>query len=102
MSNLGIDSLSTGIDSKGMDAYLESLKADLITKTAEKINSIAEIESAINAGWQGIAKDRFMNDFEKQREAVITDLEKEYGNLLTRLNEVQTEYFQTDINMIDE
>lgn len=102
MSNLGIGELSTGIDSKGMDSYLESLKAELITKTAEKINNITDIQGVIDAGWQGIAKERFMKAFETQREAVITDLGKEYANLLTRLSEVQTEYFQTDMQMLDE
>lgn len=100
--NLGIDSLSTGISSIGMENYLETLKANLITSTVEKLNNITEIETAIDAGWQGVAKERFMTQFETLRQSVSTDLEKEYQNLVNRLNELEEQYFQADINMIDE
>ncbi len=102
MGNLSIGDLTTGIDSNGMESYIDTLKASLITETKDKIDDISAIQSSIDAGWQGVAKDRFMKDFEEARKLVKEDLEKEYENLENRLAELQAQYFEADQNMIVE
>lgn len=99
---LGIESLSTGISASGMDEYLEGLRAKYITETSELIDDIADIQEAINNGWQGVAKDRFMTQFDIARTTVKNDLRKEYTNLEARLTELKAQYFETDKNMIIE
>ena len=102
MSNISINELSTGVDSDGMLSYIEDLKAVLITETIGKIDNIDAIDTAIKNGWQGVARDRFLTDFADARTSVKEDLEKEYKNLNYRLDELQSQYFQADLNMIDE
>lgn len=98
--NLGIDSLTTGISSSGMENYIEGLKAEYITTTEELIDDISNIQNIIDNGWQGVAKDNFMSQFEKARNNVKEDLRKEYDNLVARLNELQAQYFEADSNMV--
>lgn len=101
-NDLGIESLSTGISKGGMFEYLDNIKAEVITGTERIINDVTHIENAINSGWQGVAKDRFLIAFKEKREALLADLNKEYDNLYWRLLELEEQYFKADANMFDE
>ena len=98
---IGISELTIGIDRNGMETYKDSLKAELLVSTRQRIEDITAIESAINQGWQGVSKDKFMDKFKTLRERVSDDLEREYKDLEYRLDELVSNYFQQDKKMID-
>lgn len=101
-TNMTIDTMTQGVDHAGMETYREALKAEVLENTRTLINDVDEVESSINSAWQGVSRDRFLNDFSKSRESISTDLEAEYRNLEARLNELEYMYYQQDQNMIDE
>lgn len=100
--NLGIDSLTIGVSHAGMDAYRDELKMAVIQETKELIDDYANVESAINNCWQGIARDRFLDAFEEIREKIKEDLDAEYNDLDNRLDELEYMYYQQDKNMMME
>lgn len=100
--DVGIDGLSIGISSQGMDEYIEVLRISLLQNVKEQIDDVTELETKINAGWQGQSRDRFLNLFEQSRNNVKDDLEAEYNDLVARLVELQQNYFAQDANMIQD
>ena len=100
--SLDIGSFSTGVSADGMNDYMESLKTKYITETRDLLDDVEEINNAINQGWQGVSKDNFMEQFEKAREVVKEDLDKEYQNFQNRLDELSAQYFETDQNLLND
>lgn len=103
MDNLGMDSLSIGVSTSGMDTYREQLKADLLDKTVEKLNAeLDAILQVINTGWQGVARDRFEKQLRDMCDKIGADLSAEYADLSARLDELQAFYFEQDQKLIVE
>lgn len=99
---LGIDSLSTGISAKGMEGYKESLRADLLITSKEKINNFSELQLALEKGWQGASLDKFKTQFTETAQKICDDLDKEYQDLENRLSDLETAYFNVDNNVMGE
>lgn len=99
-SELGIDTLTIGIDSNGMQNYRESLRIDLLQSTEQKINEFTEVEAAINNCWQGLSRDYFLDSFEDMRQRIIQDLEAEYRDLENRLVDLEEMYYKQDLEML--
>lgn len=97
---LAITDLEIGVSTEGLEGYLAKLEADLLTSVATKIDDITNVTTALDAGWQGVARDRFDAQFTAMREKVKTDLQAEYANLVARLQELATDYVTQDQNMI--
>ena len=100
--NIGISELTTGVDRSGMESYIESLRLHLITEVFQDIDDVSAIEATINAGWQGVSKDRFLDQFKTMREQIKEDLQKEFINTTNRLYELQSNYFKQHENMMME
>ena len=98
--NVGIDSLTIGVSQQGMEEYREALRMSLLEDTKTKLQDVGAIQTAIDAGWQGVARDRFFQDFDQQIEKIIQDLQKEYEDLDHRLEELEENYFAQDNNMV--
>jgi len=97
-SDLG--EMTEGLSSKGMEAYLEALKANLLVKVGESLDETTALEAAINKGWQGVSRDKFMTQFNKAIEATKEDLVAEYYDLVNKLSELAQSYYEQDANMI--
>lgn len=95
------DNVTEGIDTVGMRTYLDNLKVDLLDKVSEKIDDTQAVEDAINNGWQGVARDRFLSQFASARRSIKKDLEAEYKDLKARFKELERFYFEQDANMMD-
>lgn len=102
MDNLGIDSLTIGVSHAGMEAYRDALRVELLQTTRDLINDFSEVESSINSCWQGQARDKFLDIFRQTREQIANDLEAEYNDLNSRIQELEYAYFKQDSNMIVE
>ena len=98
-SDLSIEDLTTGISKSGMEQFQEDIKINILVNISEKIEDVAELEAAINAGWQGASRDRFLKDFKEVRKAIIADLKEEYKDVEARLEEVKNNYFRQDNNL---
>ena len=96
MAGLSIGDITLGVSHKGMHQWREDLKAELLSTSKSKIRDAGGVEKEIAAGWQGKSEEKFMKDFEKAREMICDDLDKEYKNLKARLEEVEDSYFDID------
>lgn len=94
--SLGIDSLEIGIDANGMNQYKESLKAELLQTSKDKIKNYADLEAALDKGWQGASYQVFKTQFTTTTEKICEDLDKEYQDLEARLTDLQSAYFNID------
>lgn len=100
-NNLQMGDLTIGVSKAGMDSYIENLKLEIITNTIQKMDNIQAIEAAINKGWQGESRDKFLTLFKKQRDLIKEDLKKEYKDLEFRLQELEASYYKQDKEMLD-
>ena len=101
-TSLGIQDLTTGISQDGMESYKESLRAELLISSQEKIKNLAEVEAALNKGWQGVALDRFKKQMSTTAQKICEDLDAEYKDLEARLTDLQSAYFNADNNLMEE
>lgn len=99
---LGIGTLTHGVDTAGLQNYIGELKTSLLDNVADRINDVDAMNQAFDKGWQGLSRDRFDAQFEKQRQAVIEDLQAEYNDVIARLEELANDYINQDKNMIIE
>ena len=97
---LGINDLSIGVSTSGLQAYLDELRASLLTEVESKIDDYTTVKSALDKGWQGVSRDNFETNFQEMREKVKEDLRLEYSNLHARIEELAYNYVQQDKNMI--
>lgn len=97
-----LDTLTTGIDATGMTNYVDQLKIELLDTVKEKINDVAELQAALDKGWQGNSLDKFKEHFNSMTEQICTDLQAEYDDLVARLSDLQSAYFNVDNNLIQE
>lgn len=97
----GIADMTIGISHKGMETYLDELKVEILDDMTTVINDTQELENAINNGWQGQSRDKWMAKFNSMRKNIVSDLNKEYYDLLHRLEELEDNYFAQDAKMID-
>ncbi len=100
--DMALSDMTVGISEKGMEKYREDLKHDLLNTVIKEINDTKALESAINKNWQGVARDRFIDDFNDAREKIGKDLNKEYKDLSARLVELETNYFAQDYYMLED
>jgi len=92
--------MTEGLSAKGMEAYLEALKANLLVKVADTLDTTDELEAAINKGWQGVSRDKFMTQFNTAIKNTKEDLAQEYADLVNKLSELAQSYYAQDANMI--
>ncbi len=94
--NLGIGNLDVGLSIAGIDEYLNSMKVNLLASTEELLDNVASVEQAINAGWQGMSKDKFLEDFMVARSTIKNDLALEYEDVVARFQELKNNFMYQD------
>ncbi len=98
---VGIGDLTIGINAQGMQEYKDQLQTELLINTKEKLEDVVGIQTAIDAGWQGEARDHFLEALEKTIKTIEEDLEKEYKDLEARFEELESNYFGQDRKMME-
>lgn len=99
--NLGIDSLSIGVSKKGMDAYRDQVKIDLLTNVKKELDNRTDLEAALKKGWQGQSCQNYITNLNNDVSKIETDLEAEYNDLEYRLEELESNYFKQDSEMVE-
>ena len=90
--NMEIKDATYGISKQGMTEYVRQLNYKLISETKEILEDVEEIQTAIDAGWNGAAKASFLKAFQEAIEKVEADLKKEEDSLKSRFDELQAAY----------
>ena len=97
-----ISELSIGADANGVVDYLDQIHAVVIEKVGELLDNTNDLITAINIGWVGTSRDRFVEQFTKTKDDIKDDLISEYTDLTQRIYEITAAYFKQDQNLIDE
>lgn len=101
----GVDSISEltiGADANGVVDYLDQIHSVVIKDVGELLDSTNDLVAAIQDGWVGTSRDRFVNQFLKTKDDIKEDLISEYTDLTQRIYEITAGYFKQDQNLIDE
>ena len=70
-------------------------------KVSETLDDTADLEAAINRGWQGKSRDIFFEKFNAAIKATEEDLHAEYADLVNKLSELSQNYYEQDAKMMD-
>ena len=95
-TNLGIESLTTGVSKAGLDKYLEDLRTATLLVVSKEINNCDDVISAINNCWQGESRDRFLEAFKLMRQEIGNDINWEFRNLEEKLNSLFIAMYNVD------
>lgn len=98
---MDFENVTEGVSRSGMNGYLEYLRVDVITKILEALDNTDEMSTAINNGWQGQSRDKFLSQLRGAIKASKNDIYKEFSNLADRLSDLYQDYMKQDANMID-
>lgn len=96
MASMG--NVSYGLSKKGIQKYIDDLDFD-VKAIKEAIKAVDGIQKAIDKGWQGYSRDVFYEDFNESIEDLLDSVEKESKDLKNRLEELQNNLINQDINM---
>ena len=95
------DGITEGISSGGMEDYLGKLQIDLLQSVSKALWEVQDLETAINKGWQGVSRDKFLEKFNSAIKATEEDLHDEYRDLVNKLSELSQNYYEQDAKMMD-
>ena len=98
-ANMDIKDSDYAVSAKGMEAYVENLKAELIDNTYDKLKEIEGIKTAVDAGWNGPAKTAFLEKLEDAINRTYADMAAEHEDLIGRLNELQAAYVKQNLQI---
>jgi uncharacterized protein YukE len=98
--DLGIQNLDIGFSSAGLEDYIKRLKLDMVDGLADVLLDFTNVENAINAGWQGVSRDRFLVQMKLNAQKINTDVGSEFEDLQNRFSEIQASYYNQDYNMM--
>ena len=98
---LEIGQLDIGVSKQGMNSFKDALKLKLLDQVKDKINETENVINAVNDGWQGASRDKFLSDFQKATEDLIKDIAAEYTDLENRLTELESAYYDIDNKLMD-
>lgn len=100
-NGLGVSELDIGISGNGMYEYAQTIASNM-EKVKDAVDEYQSFEQAINNAWQGVSRDRFMEQFYKVTESLKEQLDLEYADLMARLTELQENYYKQDEALLDE
>ncbi len=95
-----INQMTYGFSSAGTDDLLATIKTDLLLTAKTALENVDGVVNAINAGWTGQAKDKFLLNFGAAHVKIASDLQSEYNDLYTRFTELASAYKEQDANLI--
>lgn len=97
-----IRDLNYGFDANGVEKYLEEIKGIVLTKAAEKVKNISDIEKACNANWEGRAKEEFLENLKTDAEHVSEQYQNLYNTLVSEIQSVQASMANKDEALIED
>lgn len=103
MADLNFDEVNYGISSSGVKKYISDIRAIVLQQTSNIIETgQQDVKNAIEKGWNGESKDKFLILFNKKCLDLKAALNKEYYDLENRLNELSNDFINQDRNMMIE
>lgn len=99
-TSMSFTNVSEGLDIDGMNNYIKFLQLDVLQKVIDQLEKTQGIQSAINLGWQGKSRDKFLTKFEEQIKATEKELTNEFEDLKTRMNDLARSFYTQDENML--
>lgn len=100
---IGMEDLTIGVSTPGMESYVDALRAELLVGVGTKLNtSVTNIKTTLKTGWQGISEERFEKHLDDEVELIKSDLSAEFNDLMARLQELTKMYFDEDEQLISE
>lgn len=97
-----ISDLGYGTSKEGVNALLDDIKSNLITKVADNAADISKIETACNENWSGTSKENFINNLKKDVAILQEGLNQMYGALVAEINAASSAVLDFDQNLIKE
>ncbi len=94
--------ITEGLSKQGMEAYLDNLRLGILNDVGNALDNTDDLQQAINKGWQGVSRDKFVAQFNKAVETIKEDLAQEYADLVNKLSELAQNYYIQDANMIQD
>lgn len=97
------DEFDVGVSKDGAEKFLEAVKANILTDMESVLGGEAAeaVQKALDDGWTGDSKNKFITDLNAAVKAIKEDLEKEYTDLETRVNELANTFYKQDQEMLD-
>lgn len=101
-NNTGVDiaDLTQGVSRKGMDMYSNNMYKELVEQVRYKLEDVSAIQTAVDAGWQGESRDKFLADFEANIRIVENQIKDEYYALDARIIELTGNYYRQDRDLL--
>lgn len=98
---LTIGDMSHGFSQDGAETYLAELNAKAITETKNILGDTAEIQKALEAGWQGQAQINFMQNFNTAVIRIQAALDNCSNALHSEFSQITNAWIEQDSKMID-
>lgn len=99
-TNVDIADLTQGMSRKGMGHYNFQLYRHLTVLVRDKLEDVSAIQTAVDAGWQGESRDKFLADFEANIRIVEDQIREAYDALYARIVELTSNYYKQDRDLL--
>lgn len=83
-----IGDMSYGFDQSGIQEYLDEIKSIVLTQAVDAVEDISSIKSICEAEWEGRAREKFIENLQKDTKKVGEILNQLYIVLNAEINSV--------------
>lgn len=95
-----INEMSEGFHTQGVAAYIDALKAIVLTQAAEAVKDISEIQTACEANWEGVARDTFLQNVKFDAQHVADEYQNLFNVLTTEIENTSAAMQRFDHSLI--
>ena len=97
----GSSNLTVGFSVSGMEAYKDELRLHMLEEAKQQLSDYDLMKQELIRAWQGQARDRFIEEFDRSVEDVKNALDVEFKDLEQRLDDIKAFYLNQDANMMN-
>ncbi|MFI3260579.1 MAG: hypothetical protein R3Y13_02580 [bacterium] len=85
-----------GYSADGVAALKKSIEMGLLTDVSESMKDISKIVTSVQENWSGTSANNFCDILNDKVVKISEDIQEEYDDLESRINELQSMYQQQD------
>lgn len=100
MADIGIGDFSQGVDTSGVETYLDEIKSVALNDAAAAVEDISGLETACTSNWSGQACTDFLEKLRISKDHLKKQYETLYNNLESEITQIANDMKKFDESLI--
>ena len=100
--DMDFNGVTEGFSKEGYGYYISYLKLNIVDTICDMLDKTDGIINALNKGWQGNSRDKFIEKFNKTKNKTEDEIIAEFKSLKSKLSILAYNYYEQDAKMLSD